>query len=246
MNVKFVKIHNRLSFSNQDTAKDRYAGLMGRCWRLKWQSRAPPTSRSRRVFVLAERSLRISRTTRAATTAAPSRPRLATIGRPPARRNSTDFRGRVLSCLRSCWEDLRRGWLAHRRIETWVRLSCFDINCRLQYPGYISPIFRDSTEISMREGREVSSRFVQRIYYRSVWCIHNCTLSLINEFLWRNLIFSSILGAFLVNMRQNVRKKGETIIDVLNLQQKLNKAIRFFILRLVCEICVKIIKFSES
>lgn len=160
--------------SDQGTARDPFGGPTGRCWRPRWRSLAPPTSRSTRAFVLAGRSRRISRTTRTATTtAAPSRPRPATTGRPPARPNSRDFRGRVPSCSRSCWEGPRRGWLAHRRIETWVRLSRFDINCRLQCPGYISPIFRDTTEISAREGRKVSARFVPRICYRDIWCIHN-------------------------------------------------------------------------
>lgn len=49
---------------------------------------------------------------------------------------------------------------AHRNVSQ--RLSRFDINCRLQCPGYISPIFRDTTEIRAREGRKVSARFVQR------------------------------------------------------------------------------------
>lgn len=165
--------------SNQGTARDPFADPTGRCWRPRWRNRVPPTSRSTRVFVLAERSQRISPTTRAATTtAAPNHPRPAITGRPPARPNSRDFRGRVPSCSRSCWEGPRRGWLAHQRIETWVRLSCFDINCRLQCPGYISPIFRDTTEISAREGRKVSAQFVPRICYRDIWCIHNVHVSL--------------------------------------------------------------------
>lgn len=60
---------------------------------------------------------------------------------------------------------------AHRNVSQ--RLSRFDINCRLQCPGYISPIFRDTTEIRAREGRKVSARFVQRICYRDIWCMHN-------------------------------------------------------------------------
>lgn len=63
---------------------------------------------------------------------------------------------------------------AHRNVSQ--RLSRFDINCRLQCPGYISPIFRDTMEIRAREGRKVSARFVQRICYRDIWCMHNAPL----------------------------------------------------------------------
>ncbi|KYM83402.1 hypothetical protein ALC53_06134 [Atta colombica] len=60
---------------------------------------------------------------------------------------------------------------AHRNVSQ--RLSCFDINCRLQCPGYISSIFRDMTEIRAREDRKVSARFSSAAHLLSRHLMHN-------------------------------------------------------------------------
>ena len=80
---------------------------------------------------------------------------------------------------------------AHRNVSQ--RLSCFDINCRLQCSGYISPIFRDMTEIRAREDRKVSARFSSAAHLLSRHLMHNArSFWLMNERV-RRKIFSCTL-----------------------------------------------------